>query len=277
MKKLVNVCIIIVLIAVIGLIAAWGYVYFKKETMEVKNPIVTMEVENYGTIKIELYPDKAPEAVANFVNLAQNGYYDGLTFHRVIDGFMIQAGGYKAIKSEITNEQGETVADVKTEAVSPKLSNLGIKDQEDREYCIKGEFYANGVKNDLKHEEGVISMARADYTASYDPSLTTESYNSAGAQFFIMTEANAYLDGNYAAFGKVIEGMDIVHKIEKVEVKEPEEENEEASEPTETIIISSIKVDTKGGKYKAPKTLEVWDYMSWLYKKYGLDLNSMSY
>ena len=128
-------------------------------------------------------------------------------------------------------------------------------------------------------------MARADYTQSYSPALTTESYNSAGSQFFIMTADNSSLDGSYAAFGKVIEGMDIVHKIEKVEVKaeeteasnESEEsstEEKEKSIPVNDVIISKVTVETYGIDYEKPKTLKPWDYYDWIYKTYGLDLRS---
>ena len=130
-----------------------------------------IEVENYGTITLELYSDVAPETVKNFVNLAKSGFYDGLTFHRIIDGFMIQGG-------------------------CPKGNGTGGPG-----WHIKGEFAANGVKNDLKHTRGVLSMARA-----MDP-------NSAGSQFFIMHEDAPHLDGQYAAFGKVVSGMEVVDEI----------------------------------------------------------------
>ena len=151
---------------------------------------------------------------------------------------------------------------------------------EDREYCIKGEFLANKYyDNTLKHEEGVISMARADYT-SYSPALTTESYNSAGSQFFIMTKENEGLDGMYAPFGKVIEGLDIVHNIEKVETKiqekegmtEEEKAQAEKSVPVNDVIISKVTVDTFGSDYGVPETLEVWNYYDWVYKTYGINL-----
>lgn len=272
MKKTSNIITIIALILIIVLIVGVSYGYYKKATMEVKNPIVTMEVQDFRTIKLELYPEMAPETVSNFIALAQNGYYDGLKFHRVVEGFMIQGG----------DSNGDGTG-------SPKLSDLGIEikeGQEDRDYCIKGEFLANKYnKNTLKHKEGVISMARADYTQNYSPSLTTESYNSAGSQFFIMTADNSSLDGYYAPFGKVIEGMDIVHNIEKVEVKsakEDEEENEDTTEenkeeqekstPVNDVIISKVTVETYGVDYGKPKTLETWDYYDWVYKTYGINL-----
>ena len=188
MKKASNIITIIalLLILVIALIGGVSYGYYKKATMEVKNPIVTMEVQDIGTIKLELYPEMAPETVSNFIALAQNGFYDGLKFHRVVEGFMIQGG----------DANGDGTG-------SPKLSDLGIdvSEDEDRDYCIKGEFLSNKYnKNTLKHKEGIISMARADYTQQYSPSLTTYSYNSAGSQFFIMTAENQSLYTYYAPF-----------------------------------------------------------------------------
>lgn len=268
-----NIFRITILVILVILISTIGYGYIKKSTMEVKNPIVTMEVANYGTIKIKLYPEMAPETVANFVNLADNGFYDGLTFHRIIEGFMIQGGGNKIVEKEVKDETtGETKKEMKPESVEPKLSNLGIKlkkDQKDATYCIKGEFLENGYTNNtLRHKEGVISMARADYTQDYSPTLTEESYNSASAQFFIMTADNLSLDGYYAPFGEVIEGMEVVHAIEKAEVKKAEKEGEEESTPVENIIINKVTVDKQGVKYDKPHTLEPWSYSQWLYNMY---------
>ena len=271
MKKASNIITIIALIAIIVLIGTISYGYYKRATMEVKNPIVTMEVQNFGTIKLELYPDMAPQAVTNFIALAQNGFYDGLKFHRVVDGFMIQGG----------DKNGDGTG-------SPTLRDLGldVSDEENKEYCITGEFLANGdTNNTLKHKEGVISMARSDYT-SYSPTLTTESYNSAGSQFFIMTAENASLNGYYAPFGQVIEGMDVVHAIEKVEVKAEESEDEttgetaeseeekEKSIPVNDVIISKVTVETYGVDYGKPETHDVWDYYDWIYQTYGINLNS---
>ena len=135
------------------------------------NPIITFEMANGDIMKAELYPDIAPNTVKNFVELVEKGFYDGLIFHRVICGFMIQGG-------------------------CPEGTGMGGPG-----YQIKGEFSQNGFKNDLKHEPGVLSMARAMHP------------DSAGSQFFIMHQTSPHLDGSYAAFGKIIEGMDIVNKI----------------------------------------------------------------
>ena len=260
MKKTKNIIWIIALILVIVLIGIVAFGYYKKATMEVKNPIATMEVENFGTIKIELYPDLAPETVANFIALANRGFYDGLTFHRVVKDFMIQGGD-----KEGTGQGSATIADLKD-------------DGDETEYTIKGEFIANGVDNKLKFEEGVIGMARNDYT-QYSSSLKEESYNSGSSQFFIMTKDNTSLNGYYTSFGKVIEGMDIVHKIEEVEVKaadnSEESGNTEVSTPVETVKITSIKVETNGVDYGLPETLTPFDYMTWMYKQYGIDSSAL--
>lgn len=148
---------------------------------------------NMGEIKAELYPDVAPVTVKNFIDLIKNGFYNGLTFHRVIEGFMIQGG-------------------------CPKGNGTGGPG-----YCIKGEFRANGVKNDLKHERGVLSMARA-----MDP-------DSAGSQFFIMHETSPHLDGQYAAFGKVTDGMDVVDRIASVRT-------DFNDRPLEKVVINETRV-----------------------------------
>ena len=164
-------------------------------------PIATIVVKDYGTIEAELYPSKAPNTVNNFISLANSGFYDGLTFHRIIDGFMIQGG-------------------------DPEGNGTGGPG-----YSIAGEFSSNGyTENDLKHTDGVLSMARA------------RSNDSAGSQFFIMVGEFNNLDGQYAAFGKVISGLDIVKNISKVAT-------DNNDKPKEAVVIESITVDTKGVNY----------------------------
>jgi len=256
-EKIKTIILIVIAIAIIVLIGIIGYGYFKKATMEVKNPILTMEVEGFGTVKMELYPDQAPENVANIVNLANRGFYNGTKFHRVVKDFMIQAG--------TKDGDGSTGA---------KLSNL--KDGgEDKEYGIKGEFVANGVNNKIKFEEGVVGVARADYT-QYSSDLKEESYNSGNSQFFIMTKENTGLNGLYTAIGRVTEGMDVVHKIEGVEVKAKDNEVEDSSSSTSEVstpvnppVVTSITVDTQGVNYDLPQTLSAFDYMSWFYQNYN--------
>lgn len=167
------------------------------------NPIVTFNT-NAGTIKAELYPEIAPNTVNNFISLVKKGFYDGLTFHRVIYSFMIQGG-------------------------CPDGTGMGGPG-----YHIKGEFLANGFKNDLKHTEGVLSMAR-----SMMP-------DSAGSQFFIMHKNSPHLDGQYAAFGKVIEGMDVVNAIAECDT-------DFADKPLDDQIMESVTVETFGVDYPEPE------------------------
>ena len=263
-EKISLICKIIVIVLIIALIGAICYGYYKKATQNVQNPIVTMEVENHGTVKIELYPDLAPQTVANFVKLANNGFYNGLKFHRVIKEFMIQGGD--------PNGDG--------------TGNAKVKDlvKNNKEYCITGEFADNGYENNnLNLTAGTIAMARSDYT-SYSSTLAKESYNSGGSQFFIMTTDDyTGLSGKYAGFGKVIEGMDVINSIANVEVKANQDETTEGenaeeastgeaeiSTPVEDVKISSISVDTFGTDYGMPETLDVFNYMQWLYSLYGL-------
>ena len=159
------------------------------------NPIVKITVKNFGTMTAELYPEMAPATVENFVKLAEDGFYDGLTFHRIIKGFMIQGG-------------------------DPKGDGTGGAEE-----TIKGEFSKNGVENPLSHKRGVISMARSQMP------------DSASSQFFIVHEDSTYLDGEYAAFGCVTEGMDVVDTISNVSTNG-------ADKPTEDVIIEKIKVST---------------------------------
>ncbi|MFJ7737953.1 peptidylprolyl isomerase [Lysinibacillus sp. NPDC097287] len=172
-----------------------------------ENPIVTITMNNDEKIVIELEPSTAPNTVANFISLVEEGYYDGLIFHRVIPGFMIQGG-------------------------DPSGNGSGGPG-----YSIEGEFSNNGFENNLKHERGVISMARTN-----DP-------NSAGSQFFIMVEQSSNLDGDYAAFGKVIEGMETVDAIVSAE-------RDGADKPLEDQQMKKVEVDTKGFDYPAPEKIK---------------------
>ena len=171
-----------------------------------KNPIVTITMEDGGVIKAELYPEVAPNTVRNFVSLASKGFYDGVVFHRVIPGFMIQGGDPKGVGS----------------------GGPG--------YCIKGEFRANGFKNELLHSRGVLSMARA-----MDP-------NSAGSQFFIMVENAPHLDGQYASFGMVLEGMDVCDKIVSVR-------RNYMDKPIQPQVMKTVTVETFGETFDEPEKM----------------------
>lgn len=269
MKKKVNkkketkeiIILAIAIILVIAIIATLCVGYYKKATYEVKNPIATMEIENYGTIKIELYPEYAENTVNNFIALANNGFYDGLTFHRIIKDFMIQGGD---INGDGTG--------------SPKLSAIDTSIEKDSdsdiEYSINGEFIENSYEaNTLKLEKGVIAMARGDYSTYayyYGSSLLEEGYNSAGSQFFIMTtDDNVSLTGSYAGFGKVIEGYDVLEKIAEVEVEKASEDATEESTPVEDVIITSIKVETFDTTYEMPETHEAFDINSYFSSMYS--------
>ena len=169
------------------------------------NPIVTITMEDGKMMKAELYPDIAPNTVNNFISLVKKGFYNGLIFHRVIKGFMIQGG-------------------------CPQGNGMGGPG-----YSIKGEFAQNGFPNNLKHTEGVLSMARA------------MSPNSAGSQFFIMHKAAPHLDGAYAAFGKITEGMDVVNAIAEVQT-------DYNDRPLKSQRIQTMPVDTLGQEYPEPET-----------------------
>ena len=168
------------------------------------NPIVTITMDNGDVMKAELYPEIAPNTVNNFISLVNKGFYDGLIFHRVICGFMIQGG-------------------------CPDGTGMGGPG-----YTIKGEFSQNGFANDLRHTEGVLSMARAMHP------------DSAGSQFFIMHKNSPHLDGAYAAFGKITEGMDIVNKI-------AETATDYSDRPLEEQKMKKVTVDTMGVEYPAPE------------------------
>jgi len=217
---IIAVCAVVVFIAIVALI------YFIPELIKDKpapaapvenvtvsdnavyatdnDPIATITMEDGSVMKVQLYPEAAPNTVANFVELANSGFYDGLIFHRVISGFMIQGG-------------------------DPEGTGMGGPD-----HSIKGEFASNGFENGMTHTRGVISMARSSAP------------DSAGSQFFIMHADSTYLDGEYAAFGEVIEGIEAVDAIAAVETNA-------SDKPLEDVVIKSITVDTKGVEYIAEK------------------------
>lgn len=258
MKKFLKILLIVLIIVAVVGISFLGYGYYKKLTKKVQNPVATIEVEEFGTIKVELYPDIAPNTVTNFIALANRGFYDGLTFHRTIPEFMIQGG----------DKNGDGSG-------TPTLSDLKDDGSSTTNYAIEGEFIANGYnKNTLKLKKGVIAMARSDYS-SLSTSLTTQGYNSAGSQFFIMNADNDNLNGLYAGFGEVIEGLDIVDKIANVEVVTRDEKaSEGVNKPVNPPVIKSIRVETYGIDYGTPKTVEPFNYYNWLMKQYSSSSSS---
>ena len=258
-----NIFLILAILLVLALITTVCIGYYKKANYKTVNPIATLDIKDYGTIKIELYPDKAENTVSNFIALANNGFYDNLTFHRIIKDFMIQGG-------DITGKGSG----------SPTLSyidnSIEKNSANDKEYNINGEFMENGYEaNTLKLEKGVIAMARNDYSsyASYYKSLLTEGYNSAGSQFFIMTtDDNISLTGKYAGFGKVIEGYDVLEKVANTKVKKADENSSEESTPENPPVIEKIRVDTFGIDYGKPNTHDVFDINSYFNSMMGANV-----
>ena len=259
----------IAVILVLCLIAAVTNTIINKINHTTDNAVATIEVENYGTIKVELLPEYEPNTVVNFICLANNGFYDGLTFHRTIPEFMIQGGDPNGDGSG-----NATLGDLKSEEEKNTEANTnetsGQNDSD--EYCIEGEFVLNGFQqNNLKCKRGTIAMARSDYS-SMGSSVAKEGYNSASCQFFIVTtdKSESILDGQYAGFGKVIEGMDVVDKIANVEVqtRDTSDNTLTADMPLDPPVITSIRVDTHGADFGKPVTREPFDYYSYMMKQY---------
>lgn len=276
-KKIILLLIVLVLLAGIILVTV-NFVLSKTDVK--KNPVITMEFEGYGTVKIELYPDKAPNTVKNFIRLAQRGYYDGKTITDVEDKLI--RGGL----TETTDEDGNTTTS------GPKYSDL--KDlgegQNDAAYNIAGEFIENGFNdNTLSHQRGVISMYRltaanyqneiamiqlmGDAYDSYIDSLIDDMNDSQNGGFFILTEDAPEFDGQFAAFGKVIEGMDVVDAMSKVELQKATttttntdgeevktETGETSTKPVTAPVISKVTVETYGVDYGEPETENYFEF-----------------
>lgn len=334
MKKiLIRILLILGILLVIAGIVYAGYGVYKKATLNIPNPVATIEIENYGTIKVELYPDKAPNTVANFIRLANRGYYNNSTFHRTVPDFVIQGGAKdgdtttttklsdifdldevlnnKELFEKILNEfhDGKLTVEetVKSdnEDVDPTIQKTitsysqlksflnesednknQLDDFLDEDYAISGEFIANGDDdNNIKFDKGVIAMARGDYTQY---GYTKEGYDSASCQFFITTGDNSKLDGAYAAFGKVTEGLDVAEKVSNVKVyyRDGDLDNDEeapkdkdgntiqADTPKNPPVIKSVTVETSGIDYGAPNVIKPFDINSILYQQYGQYLNN---
>ena len=278
-KKIVFILWVIALIAVVLLIGGYAYNNVKRVNDSEAHPEVTFEIENYGTVKMELYPEYAPNTVTNFIKLVEKGYYND----KVIYG-----------KDELCMYLGR---DSEGEAVNPKISlisdDVEADSDDDYEYSISGEFVSNGYnENTLRHEKGIVTLIRNDYT-QYINSLYEQSYNSGNAQIGVIMsdDANA-LNGSYAAFGRITEGIEILEKIyNESEIAKDETENadstdiaataEIAPEDTETVedseeaseiskfktfpVIKSATVDTHGVNYGMPKVDKAFDYSSYMY------------
>lgn len=278
MKKIISiVALILVIVALIGANVLLVYNAVIAKTQEVKNPVLSLEVENYGNVKIELYPEYAPNTVKNIIALANNGYYNGKIFYGM-DDLAVYVG-----RDENGESDNPTIGDIDKSVITEEVvtdensvENNTIEspvNENDYEYEIDGEFVANNFKqNTLKHEKGVVSLVRADYTKQIQ-SLTKQSYNSGSSQFTIVMNDSNELNGMYAGFGKVIEGMDIVEKIYGLEIKQEEVTEEDAKpESTEDSIkpfatapkITNATVETYGITYDLPETHKAFDYSSYL-------------
>ena len=271
MKNFKKIVLCIIVLAIIAAIVLVVVNFTMSKVSKKPNPVVTMEIEGYGTVKIELYPDKAPNTVKNFIKLAQRGFYNGKGFTDIEDGFI--EGGF--------NEDPNAEADEKNLTPAAKLSNLfdGIEEGKDKDYAIKGEFIENGFNdNTLSHERGVVSMFRKSYTQyqreiamlqmmGYKDeinSLINQMYDSQSSAFFILTKDNTGYNGTYTAFGRVIEGMDIVDKMAAIEVKtttdEETGETTKTGKPVNVPVIKNVTVETYGVDYGDPETMEMVEF-----------------
>lgn len=253
-KLMIWVVIAILAVLLLGLVI-YNIILYK--THKVQNPIATFEVENYGNIKIELYPEYAPNTVANFINLINKGFYTGKTFYGKDVNAIFATKNADGTNAEPTKSLVDSKVQAGTEA--------------DTNYQIKGEFVANEFDaNTLKHEKGVVSMMRTEYSSFLG--LTEQGYNSASCHFQIMLDSNRNLNGAYAGFGKVIEGLDVVEKIFAIEEKKVEvAEGEEASSETSSIkelstpaVIKNASVETFGTEYPMPEINDAFDYNAFL-------------
>lgn len=247
------------IIAILAIVIAIGLICFnavKAKTEKIQNPIVTLEIENYGNVKIELYPEYAPNTVANFIKLVQAGYYNEKVVYGE-DDLCLYVG-----------RQADGTIDEPT--LSKIDSSIESGSEADTKYQIFGEFVANGYeKNTLRHEKGIVSMIRSDYTQQMS-TLSEESYNSATTQIGVIMndEEGRNLNGLYAAFGKITEGLDIVEKIYNEAIIEEKTEEEASSSSIDAYankpVIKNATVDTFGVDYGVPETLEYFDYQAYM-------------
>ena len=257
LKITIGIILIIILIASIGVV---GYNAVKAKTEDIVNPVATFEIQDYGTVKVELYPQYAPNTVSNVIALIEAGYYNNKVIYGKDDLCL-----YMARNSE-DNAEGPKASLID--------SSIEADSENDYEYEINGEFIANEFeKNTLRHEKGVVSLNRSDYS-SYG--LTEEGYNSGNAQFSVMMEDSSNLNGVYCAFGKVTEGLDILEKIYNEAAVATEEDGEESS--TSSIekfnpmpVITSASVEKNGVDYGKPeihKAFDIQSYLNELYSQY---------
>ncbi len=293
MKNRLKILVLVILI--IGMVAGIGFLIYNavrsiKYNQDAKNPVVTLDVEGYGQVKMELYPDYAPNTVKHFIKLVQNGFYNGKVFYGT-DGKAVNVGMEKnepetpeegaeatpeTTDSSSTSEEKNAVedvlrvSDIDTSVPKSETEDDMPTDENDPDYkiSIDGEFVANGYdKNTLRFEYGVVGLYRTEYEG-YSTDLSSESYNSGKSLFFIVTEEDSTLNGMYAGFGKVIEGMDIIEKINQLPVvTEAESETEVETDDTKNVkyfenlpVITKATVETYGVDYGMPEFDEAFDY-----------------
>ena len=280
LKNLVLIILIILVIVGIGFLItnAVRSVSYNKNA---KNPVVTLSIEGYGDVQIELYPDYAPNTVSHIVNLVQKGFYNGKIFYGT-DGTAVNAG---MILEDSTDESTDNTTDEATEStdavvegdntpeedpIKASLYDSSIESGSDADYniSVKGEFVANGFdQNTMRFEYGTVGLYRNDYQG-YWSDLSTQSYNSGTSLFFILTKEDSTLNGMYTPFGKVISGMDIIEQINSL----PTQENEDTTTSTNNIkyfdgnypVITSATVETYGIDYKTPEYQAAFDYDSYV-------------
>lgn len=262
-KKIIAVVLVLALIA--ATVATVINIVLAKNDKK-HNPVVTMEIEGYGNVKLELDPEAAPNTVKNFIRLAQRGYYNGKTFSDVQEGLVV--GGLDDVSGE-----------EKKEMVAPKLSDIkdGVAENEDKEYSIPGEFIEKGHKNMLSHQRGVISMTRTTYNdyqqeiamiqmigyGDYINGVVDKMYDSQAAGFFILTEDEIGYDGTYSAFGRVVDGMYIIDTISKLELEKNTDSDGKETTGTGIVnapVIKNVTVDTYGVDYGIPETESAYDF-----------------
>ena len=262
-KKIIAVVLVLALIA--ATVATVINIVLAKNDKK-HNPVVTMEIEGYGNVKLELDPEAAPNTVKNFIRLAQRGYYNGKTFSDVQEGLVV--GGLDDVSGE-----------EKKEMVAPKLSDIkdGVAENEDKEYSIPGEFIEKGHKNMLSHQRGVISMTRTTYNdyqqeiamiqmigyGDYINGVVDKMYDSQAAGFFILTEDEIGYDGTYSAVGRVVDGMDIIDTISKLELEKNTDSDGKETTGTGIVnapVIKNVTVDTYGVDYGIPETESAYDF-----------------
>lgn len=268
LKNLILIILIIAVIAGIGflIVNAVRSISYNKSA---QNPVVTLTIEGYGDVQIELYPDYAPNTVSHIVNLVQNGFYNGKVFYGT-DGTAVNAGMELDTSTDESTEESTDTEESTTPTESTLMasyydSSIEADSDSDYEISIEGEFVANGFdQNTLRFEEGTVGLYRSDYEG-YGTDLSSYSYNSGTTLFFISTEEDSTLNGMYTAFGKVISGMDIINQINSIAVTESDDSTDGSIQYFETYpVITTATVETYGVDYKIPEYQEAFDYNSYI-------------